>query len=107
MLSTPREVYGDPEKKVAMVDLLTVYGDGVVNINTATLPVMTAVVLGLGETDIDNAVTAAEKIIDHRDGSDDEPGTTDDKPYVNPAEVSNELGSYNPVLASRIGSSMK
>lgn len=108
ILFTPREVYGgDPETKVALVDLVTVDGDGTMNINTASLPALTAVMVSLGEPDMDNAVTLAQKIIAHRNGADGEPGTDDDQPYSNPGEAAADLGSLNPVLSTRINAVLK
>ena len=102
ILYKKRKLYGHPDVQVALIDLLTVHGNGLVNVNTAILPVLTAIILSLSEEDVDNSITIAQKIIDHRDGSDGEPGTTDDKPYTNPAEVGNDMGTSNAVLASAI-----
>ncbi len=107
ILFTPREVYGDPETKIALINLVTVDGDGTININTAPLPSLTAVVIGLGEPDMDNALTIAEKIISHRNGADGEPGTDDDQPYINAGQISGDIGPLSPVLATRINSVMK
>lgn len=108
ILYKKRPVKDNPEMKVALIDLLTVEGDGLVNINTAPLPVITALILSFGQDmDVDDAMTIAQRIVDRRNGSDGEPGTSDDKPYTNTADVASELGTLNPILSSTISQGVR
>ncbi|MBI2870122.1 MAG: general secretion pathway protein GspK [Candidatus Omnitrophica bacterium] len=80
VLGMTDEVYREIEP------MLTVYGDGKVNINTAPAPVLEVLArasfdqVGGLERDIEHLV---ERIIDHRDGFDDEEGTEGDEPFQN------------------------
>ena len=70
-----------------LVDYLTIYGDGKVNINTASKPVLLA--LGLGEDMVD-------KIIDFRYGKDGILGTADDGIFDAQANIVPKLSqAYN------------
>jgi len=70
-----------------LIDYLTIYGDGKVNINTASKPVLLA--LGLGEDIVD-------KIIDFRYGKDGILGTADDGIFDAQANIVPKLSqAYN------------
>jgi len=67
-----------------LASLLTVYGDGRVNINTAPLAVLRSL----------EALTPADarRLIAHRDGPDGKPGTDDDRRFRDLSEVRTLLG---------------
>jgi len=67
-----------------LVSLLTVYGDGRVNINTAPFAVLQSLE-GLTAAD-------ARRLIAHRNGPDGKPGTHDDRPFGDLSEVQTLLG---------------
>ncbi len=94
VLFTKRSIYGYPDQKYSIADLLTVEGDGKINVNTAPLPVLVAILLTFEpKGDIDQITTIATKLEEHRNGGDGENGTTDDKPYVNAGEIGPDLGA--------------
>ena len=66
-------------------DYLTIYGDGRVNINTASQPVLLA--LGLSEYLVDN-------IIAFRDGKDKKEDTADDVFFNSASDISAQLGNF-------------
>lgn len=67
-----------PEIFSRIKDLITVYGEGQININTASLPVFQA--LGLEEN-------FAERIIEHRQGNDETTGTEDDNIFESVGDI--------------------
>ena len=71
-----------PESLQTIRDFITVYGDGRVNINTASYPVLHA--LGVSEI-------LAEKIIRCRTGSDEIEGTEDDEVFSQPSTIISTL----------------
>ncbi len=107
MLYEPRGIYGNPDLKVSLIDLLTVEGDGMTNVNTAPLPVLTAMILSMVDEDVENAISIAQNLNDRILGSDGEPGTSDDKPFTNAGEVATELGPINPLLGARLSRTVR
>jgi len=67
-----------------LIDFVTIYGDGSVNINTATKPVLMA--LGLPET-------LVEKILTARRGKDSIDGTADDMVFLKTYEIAVAVNS--------------
>lgn len=100
---TPELLYGKVEidaeggRKRSLYELLTVHGSGAININTAPYPALVAWFRG-GVPDIEIAQNLAEEAIEHRDGLDEEPGTDDDKPFLDIGEL-NTLPEMNPGIA--------
>jgi type II secretory pathway component PulK len=100
---TPELLYGKVEldeeggRKRSLYELFTVHGSGLININTAPYPVLIAWFRS-GVTDIDLAQNLAKEVIERRDGLDEEPGTDDDKPFLNIGEL-NTLPEMNPGIA--------
>jgi len=76
-----------------MQDYITVYGEGEVNINTASRLVLLA--LGLNED-------LADKILDYRRGKDAESGTVDDHVFENPSEILPQLSQAYPLGPSDV-----
>lgn len=79
-----------------LTDLFTVYGDGRVNINTASLAILRSlfrVVLPSGEAD-----SFARKIAEHRSGPDGELGTDDDRPYLENTDLESALDEHYGAL---------
>jgi type II secretory pathway component PulK len=107
ILYEPRAIYNNPDNKVALIDLLTVEGDGMTNVNTAPLPVLTAMILGMVDEDVGNAISIAENLEDRILGVDRMPGTDDDKPFTNAGEVATELGPINPLLGARLSRTVR
>lgn len=70
-----------------MKPFVTVFGSGVVNLNTARREVLVA--LGL-------PLSAADKILLHRDGPDGLPATSDDRPFDRADSVSQNLQTDEP-----------
>ncbi|MDI6784750.1 MAG: type II secretion system protein GspK, partial [bacterium] len=93
---TPALLYGkvvpafagmtSPLRKQGLNELLTVHGSGVINLNTAPYPVLITWFRS-GVPDLETAQDLAQQVIEHRDGIDEEPGTDDDKPFLNIAEL--------------------
>ena len=80
-----------PGAKGGLISLLTTYGDGRVNVNTAS-----AAVLGsLGTLTAEQA----EKIIARRNGEDGLPGTEDDTPFTSVDEVKTLLEATDKAFA--------
>lgn len=71
---TPPNDNMDGELQIGINDLVTVYGEGLINLNTASLQVLVAIP-GLREE-------TARAIIDYRSGPDGEEGTEDDEPFT-------------------------
>ena len=71
-------------------DIITVYGDGKVNVNTADLSVLSCLLGG--------NVDLAQSIIEYRAGPDGEDGTKDDQPFNSISEVKPIIGeaAYGP-----------
>ena len=74
-------------------DLVTVYGTGAVNINTATRVVL--LLLGLDES-------LVEVIVEFRDGDDGIPGTEDDRIFTNNKEIPRTLSEYEPIFPDEL-----
>jgi len=70
-----------------MVDIFTAISANRVNVNTAPLPVL-RVLMGGDEN-------LARQIVERRDGPDGQPGTMDDQPFRNAAEIPG--GGVNPI----------
>jgi type II secretory pathway component PulK len=68
---------GDDVLLLGLRDYLTVQSPGPVNVNTASQVVIEAILRAL--MDEREARTLAERIVEHRDGSDRDPGTSDDR----------------------------
>jgi general secretion pathway protein K len=96
---TPALVYGGPsdvegeEPFIGIAKWLTTWGDGKVNVNTATKEVLLTIP-GLEEYDVDD-------IINGRSGLDEEMGTKDDG-YDSVDEVLAMIGLNNPDVAGRL-----
>jgi general secretion pathway protein K len=101
---TPELLYGKVEleaeggKKRSLYELLTVQGTGMININTAPYPVLVAWIRS-AVPELETAQDLAQTVIEHRDGFDEEPGTDDDKPFLNIAELE-QLSGFNPGFVS-------
>ena len=91
----PSEVEGD-EPYIGIAQWLTTWGDGKVNINTASKEVLLTIP-GLEEYDV-------EDIINGRAGEDEELGTKDDG-YDSVDEVMAMIGLNNPEVAGRMTTS--
>jgi general secretion pathway protein K len=74
---------------------LTIYGDGKVNINTASYPVLRGLSL---------ASSLAEKIIRYRAGSDNLEGTEDDGVFTQISTIVNDLSKKEPLNQTEISS---
>ena len=75
--------FGDASKP-GLRDLFTVYGDGLVNLNTASNDVLALI------PDLDN--NAIEAALAYRAGDDGLAGTADDRRFANFAHVAESLG---------------
>ena len=101
---TPELLYGNVEldaeggKKRSLNELLTVHGSGLININTAPYPVLVAWFRS-GVPDLETVQDLAQQVIERRNGMDEEPGTDDDKPFLNMAELGS-LSGMNPGITS-------
>jgi len=84
----------NPEIFELVKDKITIYGEGKVNINTATKEVLMA--LGLDEK-------TAEAVLVYRAGIDREIGTEDDRAFVSPAAVSADLSKVLSLGAAGAG----
>ncbi len=86
-----KEIYGgqptaeDEPARPGLGDLVTTLSSGQVNVNTATGPVLQAL-LGLDESQI-------SVIMNRRDGGDGVPGTDDDQPFHSVGEFLAQLGA--------------
>ena len=76
-----------------LIDFVTIYGDGGVNINTASKQVLMA--LGLPDTLVD-------KILTVRRGKDSIEGTTDDHLFVQPYEIASEINAIVPLQLAEV-----
>ncbi|MBI5778582.1 MAG: general secretion pathway protein GspK [Planctomycetes bacterium] len=77
-----------PEAFQSVKEFVTVYGDGKVNINTASSPVLKALGVDL---------SLAEKIIRCRSGSDEIEGTEDDEVFTQPAAIISTLNKKQTI----------
>jgi type II secretory pathway component PulK len=82
-----------PELLKKWLSLLTIYGDGRVNINTASGEIFQ--MIGLDEA-------LSEKIIEFRQGPDDEIGTEDDGVFENEGEIARVLFESEPLNANEV-----
>jgi len=82
----------DGRLMIGLRDLLTVHGDGRVNVNTASERVLAALP-GLGER-------AAANIVSFRDGPDRTPGTDDDHPFETVEEMAVLVGLMEPEVGA-------
>jgi hypothetical protein len=71
-----------------LINFVTIYGDGVVNINTAPKEVLSA--LGLADSLID-------KILNVRRGKDDIDATADDHIFLQTFDIAAEVNSFIPL----------
>ena len=81
----------DPEIFERVEDQITIYGEGKVNINTASKEVLIA--LGLDEK-------TAEAILVYRAGIDRESGTEDDRAFSSPGAAANDLAKVSSLGAA-------
>ncbi len=79
-----KDWFGD-EKHIGLKDILTLWGDGRVNINTASANVLKSI------PDMNEAMVDA--IVGYRAGPDGELGTDDDKDFANIHQVADALGA--------------
>ncbi len=82
-------------------DYLTVYGDGKVNINTASPVVLQTLVQAAGLTS--DSAAFANNIIDYRNGNDRIEGTSDDNPCIPPVTLITYLGQAEATMAVEYG----
>lgn len=75
--------------EAGLVRYLTIYGDGLVNINTADVPVLRAI--GFTE-DLCN------KVVNYRAGPDEILGTSDDGVFTDVTKIAETLNYYDPLL---------
>jgi len=87
---TERAWFGQGDKP-GLCDLLSVYGDGLINVNTASEDVLRCI------PDLDEDVVSA--IIAYRDGKDGEPETDDDQPFISLGEIAGKTGTSPDKLA--------
>lgn len=80
---------GDGQLQPGLADLLTVQGEGAVNINTCGLPVLRTL---LSYAAAPNADALARSILDRRRGPDARDGTDDDRAFQSAAEIEEMLG---------------
>jgi hypothetical protein len=76
--ASPPDDNEDGKLQLGLAPYVTVYSEGKVNINTAPRVVWEAILRSFDEGDAENL---AEDIVEYRLGSDDEPGTRDDRPF--------------------------
>ncbi len=74
----------DSVSSIRLKDIITVYTDGKVNVNTAGLEVLSALIGG--------RVELAQNIIKHRAGADGVDGTEDDSPFSSAGKVTSIAG---------------
>lgn len=81
---------GDGMLQSGLLDLLTVYGEGSVNVNTAPGPVLQVLFRAAipNEADADRVVDA---VLDHRRGSDGMDGTEDDRAFPSDEELTSTV----------------
>lgn len=80
----------DDDAAPGLVRLMTVEGDGTLNVNTAPRRVIEAVLRTM--TDPGEAATLARQIDERRRGEDGKFGTDDDAPFLSPGEVTEFVG---------------
>jgi type II secretory pathway component PulK len=88
--------------QLGLADVLTVYGDGVINANGVTETVLRAALsIVLADTE---AGSLAGELIRRRQGRDGVDGTEDDRPFSNDAELAEALGeaAYQRLLSAGI-----
>lgn len=79
--ASPPNDNGDSDLFLGLRDYITVYSEGKLNINTVEPKALEAVMMSLDES---NAEDDAEDVVGYIRGSDDEPGTRDDRPMRTP-----------------------
>jgi general secretion pathway protein K len=85
----------DEPAQPGLGDLVTTLSTGQVNVNTATPPVLQAL-LGLDESQV-------SVIINRRDGGDGVPGTDDDQPFHSVGEFVAQLGALPAAVQQQLG----
>ena len=83
----------DAQSFAQLMDYVTVYGDGLVNVNTASTAVLSA--LGLNTAIID-------KILSYRYGKDEVLGTDDDNTFDNQADIIPRLSQFSSLSESEL-----
>lgn len=90
-----------------LADAFTVYGDGSININTAPIPILRAIIR-LGLDDEPSADSWADSILAKRQGPDKIDGTDDDTPFESQeaiaALIAGLIGEDTPAQALRLAS---
>ncbi|MDX9971978.1 MAG: type II secretion system protein GspK [FCB group bacterium] len=88
-LLLPRD-NGDGRLQVGLMDLFTVYGDGTINLNTCSLPVLRTLLAYAAPAF--NADAVAQTLVERRCGPDACEGTGDDHPFESAADIEEALG---------------
>jgi type II secretory pathway component PulK len=82
----------DREKFLTILPFVTVYGDGKININTASFEVLTSLLISRGSLDT-TARKLVKEIINYRFGEDAEVGTVDDRAFERIEDIIKALSS--------------
>lgn len=89
---------GSDKKFTSLYNILTVYGTGQVNLNTASSPVLSAILSTVIPDDEEKIAELVENIIDKRNGFDDEEGTEDDELFAHPGQLTSVKGMELPIV---------